>query len=907
VLVHVVTIAARNYLGRARVLADSLATWCPDDQMTVLLVDALPGEFASEEHLRIVTPADLPLEADELRRMAMIYDITELATALKPWALQLLLDEGAEVATYLDPDIVVYGSLREVEKLGLEHGIVLTPHRDEPMPRDGLRPNEADIMSAGVFNLGFIAVGSQARDLLGWWQERLLRDSLVAPEQMLFVDQRWIDLVPGFFSHAVLRDPGYNVAYWNLDTRVLQRDGDELTVNGAPLRFFHFSGYQPERPWILSHYVRENPRVVLSEQPVVRELCDGYTRLVTAQGDMGVQYRFGWLDDAVPVTPSTRGVYRDALLAAEKDGSAPPPLVFGPEGDGELIAWLREPVRPRGRVNRFLQAYWSARPDLRAAFPDPLGADEDALLGWAWETVGHDGGLVPELLPAPPEPVVVEVIPTTEPGLTLAGYFTAELGVGEMGRLLVAGARESGLPFSTLTTRQTLSRQQAHFRESSTATLHPVVVAAVNADRFPVWSREVGAEVLDGRYVIGMWAWELEDFLPHPTAFALVDEVWTLSEFARTAIQRHTQKPVRVIPLPRPEPAAALPLDRAALGLSDGPYVLFAFDYLSVFERKNPLAAVEAFTRAFDDGAGPTLVLKSINGDKRRSDRERLRRACEWRTDVLLIEDYLDSDVVSSLMGEAAAYLSLHRSEGYGLTLAEAMSRGVPVIATGYSGNLDFMTAETCLLVPYTRVAVASGCEPYPTTLSWAEPDVGVASTYLRWVHDRPEEAAALGERGREHLRSAATPERTADFLRARVADVMARRSDDLPPPPAVVIAEPSAQSAVEAALALVRTAPDLVTPTRAPRLAGLYRRVLYRLLAHHDEQLALRLEGLAAATVRVEWETRHRDAMARLRLEEADAQHGGVAESHADALHRLELAVRGLQHQVNAFEVPRA
>jgi hypothetical protein len=99
VLVHVVTIAARNYLGRARVLADSLATWCPDDQMTVLLVDALPGEFASEEHLRIVTPADLPLEADELRRMAMIYDITELATALKPWALQLLLDEGAEVAT----------------------------------------------------------------------------------------------------------------------------------------------------------------------------------------------------------------------------------------------------------------------------------------------------------------------------------------------------------------------------------------------------------------------------------------------------------------------------------------------------------------------------------------------------------------------------------------------------------------------------------------------------------------------------------------------------------------------------------------------------------------------------------------------------------------------------------------
>jgi hypothetical protein len=489
-----------------------------------------------------------------------------------------------------------------------------------------------------VFNLGFISVGPQARDMLAWWQERLSRDSLVAPHRMLFVDQRWIDLVPGFFPHVVLRDPGYNVAYWNLHTRPLQREGDAITVGGAPLRFFHFSGYQPERPWILSQYVRENRRVILSEQPLVRELCDNYAQRLAVHAAPRLAYRFASLAGGVALTPSTRAIYRTALLTAERSGVLPPPLAFV-DDDVEVLAWLHEPVRPRGRVNRYLLGYWEVRPDLRDAFPDPLGADEDDVIRWARETLGRDLGLVEQLLPTLLGDLPVLAVLTDAPGLTLAGYFPAELGMGEMGRLLVAAARASELPHSTLTTPATLSRQLAPFQESTTASLHPVVVAAVNGDRFPLWSREVGAEVLDGRHVVGLWSWELEDFIPYPAAFALVDEVWTISEFARVAIQRHTQKPVRVFPMPRLEPAPSVALHRAALGVPDGPYVLFAFDYLSVFERKNPLGAVEAFTRAFVENKGPTLVLKTINGDKRRTDRERLRRACSARSDILVLED----------------------------------------------------------------------------------------------------------------------------------------------------------------------------------------------------------------------------------------------------------------------------
>lgn len=289
---QVVTIVARNFLPRAAVLARTHLEHNPGDQVSVLVVDAEPGEIGDLGDLQVLTPHDLALPAVEFERMALIYGITELCTALKPWALEHLLDRGAAVATYLDPDIAVYASLEEIEKLSLEHGIVLTPHTVQPMPRDGLTPTEAHIMAAGTFNLGFLAVDQSSRPMLRWWQERLLRDCVDAPSEMLFVDQRWVDLVPGYFRHVVLTDPTYNVAYWNLDSRPLLRvDGVVHVQDAGPLHFFHFSGYEPHRPWVLSKYHVERPRVVLSEHPVVAELCQEYARWITdpalAEGPVG--------------------------------------------------------------------------------------------------------------------------------------------------------------------------------------------------------------------------------------------------------------------------------------------------------------------------------------------------------------------------------------------------------------------------------------------------------------------------------------------------------------------------------------------------------------------------------------------------------------------------------------------
>ena len=135
---------------------------------------------------------------------------------------------------------------------------------------------------------------------------------------------------------------------------------------------------------------------------------------------------------------------------------------------------------------------------------------------------------------------------------------------------------------------------------------------------------------------------------------------------------------------------------------------LFMFDYVSVFERKNPLAVMRAST-AFFAGEGPVLVIKSVNGDLKPLDRERVRLAAADRPDVVFIDDYVTNGERNALMASADAYVSLHRSEGFGLTMAEAMTVGKPVIATGYSGNLDFMTEENSFLVHYKVGVVPPG------------------------------------------------------------------------------------------------------------------------------------------------------------------------------------------------------
>lgn len=213
------------------------------------------------------------------------------------------------------------------------------------------------------------------------------------------------------------------------------------------------------------------------------------------------------------------------------------------------------------------------------------------------------------------------------------------------------------------------------------------------------------------------------------------------------------------------------------MNLPDRFIFLFSFDFLSVLERKNPLGLIEAFTTAFPAAEGPALIIKTINGDKRRLEMEKLKYAVRGRSDIILKDGYLSHAEIGTLTMLSDCYVSLHRAEGFGLTIAEAMALGKPVIATAYSGNLDFMTAENSYLCPARRVEVGPEREPYPVDSHWSEPDIGEAARLLRHVYDHREEAAVRGARAAEDIRSHHSAETAGGILRARLAKIRSRRA----------------------------------------------------------------------------------------------------------------------------------
>jgi glycosyltransferase involved in cell wall biosynthesis len=196
---------------------------------------------------------------------------------------------------------------------------------------------------------------------------------------------------------------------------------------------------------------------------------------------------------------------------------------------------------------------------------------------------------------------------------------------------------------------------------------------------------------------------------------------------------------------------------------------LFTFDFHSVFQRKNPLAVIEAFKSAFRPAEGPHLVLKSINGVNRSKQLARLKEATDERTDIHIFDGYITPDEQHGLIAACDAYVSLHRAEGFGLTMAEAMAFGKPVIATGYSGNLEFMDTGNSHLVPYELATIPAGCDPYPEGGEWAEPDVDAAAALMRQVYDHPADARLLGQRARADIERLHCPQARAAFLAARL------------------------------------------------------------------------------------------------------------------------------------------
>ena len=338
--VAVATVVARNYLSFARVLALSIRAHHPHVRFLVVVVADPETDWQLEgEPFEIVALDSLGIP--DLRQVCFRCSLQELAVLVKPFLMRQLLDRGIDGGIFLDPDVLVVGDLTPLFVEVARHAIVLTPHLLRPLEGESGIARELNILQSGTFNAGFVGVSDVpvTRTALAWWQDRLLADCSSAIERGVYYDQRWLDLLPVLFDDvSVMRDAGCNLAYWNLPERQVQVSSDgTILADGAPARFFHFSGFDPEHPGIPSRHSPLRWDAPFSDAALIYKQ---YSELLLAAGHDATSrtpYSFDYFDNGARISALARDLYK-ALGATAADFGDP----FRTAGPDSFFRWLSD-------------------------------------------------------------------------------------------------------------------------------------------------------------------------------------------------------------------------------------------------------------------------------------------------------------------------------------------------------------------------------------------------------------------------------------------------------------------------------------------------------------------------------------------------------------------------------------
>lgn len=340
-----------------------------------------------------------------------------------------------------------------------------------------------------------------------------------------------------------------------------------------------------------------------------------------------------------------------------------------------------------------------------------------------------------------------------KPGASLVGYSRGVLGMGEHVRMSARAMGAANVPHGVIDFAVGLDdRHQPPSLDLRVERTNArrCTVMHINADQMVQAYWHFGPEFFRGHRIVGYWAWELAACPPAwRPIIGLVDEIWAPSAFVQNAFAPFTNKPVIVLPL-----CVELPdferLPRSTFGISSDEFLFaFSFDARSWVQRKNPIAAIRSFRQAFGSGEQVRLVLKAMNGTVGDAGWDGLLSEIKGDPRITLINETWPRERLLGLIECADAYVSLHRSEGFGRTPAEAMLLGKPVIVTDYSGTREFCRENNSLLVDFRLVDVPPDDYPQADDQQWADPDLGQASSHMRMVFEDAELAVRLGQEGR--------------------------------------------------------------------------------------------------------------------------------------------------------------
>lgn len=365
-------------------------------------------------------------------------------------------------------------------------------------------------------------------------------------------------------------------------------------------------------------------------------------------------------------------------------------------------------------------------------------------------------------------------------GINVCGYLRDESGWGTAARSYVRALRALGVPLalndvSALSSNRSADRTMTEFEGDNPFPLNLICVDPTQ--QFAVL-QQLGEGRLKGRYNVGAWAWEL----PHFPAkwldrLAFYDEIWVMSSFVANGLSALAPIPVvRIPPVLTVSEQGSREHGRLRLGVSPNEFVfLFVFDMHSHMARKNPLAAIDAFRLAFAPTDPARLVIKCVNGDTDLMGLTAMYERAQGHS-IRILDGYWTLEGVQDLFAGCDAYVSLHRSEGLGLTIAEAMALGKPVIATGWSGNGDFMDVSNSFPVRYNLIEIPESIGPYRAGETWAEPSVEHAAALMRYVYEDREDASERGKAARLAIEREYSEERIAALIRRRLETISIRQ-----------------------------------------------------------------------------------------------------------------------------------
>lgn len=362
-----------------------------------------------------------------------------------------------------------------------------------------------------------------------------------------------------------------------------------------------------------------------------------------------------------------------------------------------------------------------------------------------------------------------------EHGVNLIGNICAESGLGQSCRLVASALDKTGFPLSIYKYEQLGAEGQGdHSWENRLSKELPydVNLIHINPHELGLAFIQQDASVWNYRYNIGYWLWELEEFpgewIP---CFQCLDEIWAPSEFICNAIRKKTTLPVRCMPYYVDVHIGTI-YDRKHFGIPEDKFLyLMMYDQSSCMERKNPIGVLNAFKMAFEkENENVGLVIK-INNPTPES-RKQIRSVLDGYTNVYLIEETLSRDEVNSLTKCVDVVVSLHRAEGFGLVLAEAMLLGTPTVATNWSSNTEFMNENVACMVDYELITIEKDMPPFKAGNRWADANLDQAAGYMKKLYEDKEYYEMIRKNAKEYAKEKLGMNQAAGRIRERLKEI---------------------------------------------------------------------------------------------------------------------------------------